>query len=57
MAGGGGSVVLEIDTILCLVCVLYVLFFWCCGILQLIRTDRAFYKSQPDKLASCFLRT
>ena len=27
MAGGGGSVVLEIDTILCLVCVLYVLFF------------------------------
>lgn len=57
MAGGGGSVVLEIDTILCLVCVLYVLFFWCCGILQLIRTDRAFYESQPDKLASCFLRT
>ena len=56
MAGGGGSVVLEIDTILCLVCVLYVLVFWCCGILQLIRTDRAFYESQPDKLASCFLR-
>ena len=57
MAGGGVSVFLQIDTILHLVCVLYVLAFLYCGILQLICTSRAYYESQPDKLASCSLRT